>query len=191
MIDRYQPQMLRIAMLYTPSRAIAEEVVQETWLGVITGLPGFEGRSSLKTWIFRILTNVAKTRGQREHRSVPFSSLGDPEPEGPSVDPARFLPADHERWPNQWSSPPSAWDEVPESRFLALETLQHVERAIARLPDAQREVVTMRDVNGWSSAEVCNVLGITETNQRVLLHRGRTKVRRALEEYFDKGVTPT
>jgi RNA polymerase sigma-70 factor (ECF subfamily) len=153
---------------------------------VLQGINRFEARSSLKTWIFRILTNSAKTRGQRESRSVPFSSLVDPETEPfePAVDPARFLPADHPNWPHHWASPPRSWSDTPEERLLSGETRQCIRDAIAALPPHQREIITLRDVDGWSSEEVCNVLGITETNQRVLLHRARSKVRRALAEYL-------
>jgi len=184
-VERYSPSMLRIASLYTPSRAVAEDVVQETWLGVLQGLDRFEGRSSLKTWIFRILTNRAKTRGQRERRSIPFSSLADREtdPSEPAVDPSRFQ-SDDDRFPHGWASPPASWDEVPEERLLSTETLSKVEEAIAELPEMQRLVITLRDIEGWSSQEVCNFLDISETNQRVLLHRARSKVRRALEEYL-------
>ena len=188
LVEAYQASMLRLAMLFVQDRAVAEEVVQEAWVGVLRGLARFEGRSSLKTWIFRILTNGAKTRGQREGRSVPFSLLGDVDldPEGPSVEPERFLPADHPKEPHHWVSFPRSWDAVPEERLLARETLSTVRAAIESLPPAQREVITLRDVEGWSSGEVCNVLGISESNQRVLLHRARSKVRRALERYFDE-----
>ncbi len=186
LVERHSPSMLRIASLYTPSRAVAEDVVQETWLAVLQGLDRFEGRSSLKTWIFRILTNRAKTRGQRERRSIPFSALADRETDGsePAVDPSRFQ-GDDDRSPHGWASPPTSWEDVPEDRLLSTETLSKVEEAIAKLPEMQRLVITLRDVEGWSSQEVCNFLDITETNQRVLLHRARSKVRKALQEYLD------
>jgi RNA polymerase sigma-70 factor (ECF subfamily) len=191
LVERYSPSMLRIASLYTPSRAVAEDVVQETWLGVLQGLDRFEGRSSLKTWIFRILTNRAKTRGQRERRSIPFSALADRESEGnePAVDPSRFH-GDDDRFPHGWASPPTSWEDVPEDRLLSTETLSKVEEAIAQLPEMQRLVITLRDIEGWSSQEVCNFLDITETNQRVLLHRARSKVRKALEEYLNEERAP-
>jgi RNA polymerase sigma-70 factor (ECF subfamily) len=184
LVERYQGSMVRVAMMYVPSRAVAEEVVQETWVAVLQGLDRFESRSSLKTWIFRILMNRAMTRGQREHRTVPFSSLFDPtsQPGEPAVEPERFSGPGT---PGRWSQPPKRWD-LPEERLLGKETLDHVAAAIETLAPSQREVITLRDVNGWSSKEVCNVLGITETNQRVLLHRARSKVRRALEQYFDE-----
>jgi RNA polymerase sigma-70 factor (ECF subfamily) len=174
LVDKYGPSLLRLASLYVPSRAIAEEVVQETWLAVVTGLERFEGRSSLKTWLFRILTNKAKTRGQREARIRPFSSFaadGDT-----AVDVDRFARDGH------WVAPPRG---VPEERLLAGETRGVVEQAIAALPENQRAVITLRDVEGLSAEEACNVLGVSETNQRVLLHRARAKVRAALERYLE------
>jgi len=178
----YHAPLMRVAQIYVTSRSVAEEVVQETWLGVLNGIGRFEARSSLKTWIFRILTNIAKTRAQREGRTLPFSVLERPDtvPE-PAVGPERFLPPDHERWPGHWSSRPQPW---PEDRLLAAETRGVVERAIEALPPAQRAVISLRDVEGWSSDETCNALGVTETNQRVLLHRARSKVRQALEDYL-------
>jgi RNA polymerase sigma-70 factor (ECF subfamily) len=189
LVQRYHGAMVRFAMVYVPSRAIAEEVVQDAWIGVLDGLDRFEGRSSLKTWIFRILTHKALTRGAREHRTIPFSSLFDPaKDEGePAVDPDRFV-AQAAGQPGQWSDPPRRWEGAPEERLLSGETLDQVVAAIEALPPSQREVITLRDVEGWTSAEVCNVLGITETNQRVLLHRARSKVRRALERYLDERV---
>jgi RNA polymerase sigma-70 factor, ECF subfamily len=184
LMREYNASLLRVAQIYVSSRAVAEEVVQETWLGVLKGIDRFEARSSLKTWIFRILTNIAKTRGQREGRTVPFSALERPGivPE-PAVDADRFLPADHERWPGHWSSKPEPW---PEDRLLAAETRALVEQAIEGLPPAQRAVISLRDVEGWSSDETRNALGVSETNQRVLLHRARSKVRQALEDYFSE-----
>ena len=176
----YGRGMLRVAEMYVSSRAVAEDVVQEAWVGVLRGIGRFEGRSSLKTWLYRIVANTAKTRGVRESRSVPFSSLGDDGDEG-TVDADRFL-GSGERFPRHWAVPPQAW--APEGRLLADETLEVVERAIEKLPPAQRAVITMRDVQGFTSEEVCNALDLTETNQRVLLHRARAKVRSALEEYM-------
>ena len=180
----YGASLLRVAQIYVASRAVAEEVVQETWIGVLNGLERFEARSTLKTWIFRILTNIAKTRAQREGRTLPFSALERPGavPE-PAVEPERFLPPEHDRWPGHWSSRPEPW---PEERVVAAETRGVVERAIEELPPAQRAVISLRDVEGWSSAETCNALGLTETNQRVLLHRARSKVRQALEDYLSE-----
>ena len=182
----YNASLLRVAQIYVTSRAVAEEVVQETWLGVLKGIERFEARSSLKTWIFRILTNIAKTRAQREGRTLPFSALGRPGavPE-PAVDPERFLPPEHERWPGHWSAKPEPW---PEDRLLAAEARTVVEEAIEGLPPAQRAVISLRDIEGWSSEETCNALGVTETNQRVLLHRARSKVRRALENYVSEAA---
>jgi len=174
--------MLRVAQIFVPSRAVAEDVVQETWVRVLGALERFEGRSSLKTWVFRILVNTAKTRAQREGRVLPFSALGEPArvPE-PAVDPARFRPEDDERFPGAWSVPPRA---LPEERLLAAETRAVVEQAIEGLPSTQAAVIRLRDVDGWSAEEVCNALDLSEVNQRVLLHRARAKVRSAVEEYL-------
>ena len=177
LVDRYSRPMLRLAATYVRSPALAEEVVQEAWLGVVAGIDRFEGRSSLKTWIFRILTNTAQTRGAREARSVPFSSL-EREGEGePAVDPERFAAEGF------WASPPRSWD-VPDERLLSKETRERVAQAIETLPPMQRTVISLRDVEGWSSEEVRNVLELSETNQRVLLHRARSRVRSELERYF-------
>jgi RNA polymerase sigma-70 factor (ECF subfamily) len=184
LIGEYHASLLRVAQIYVANRAVAEEVVQETWLGVLNAIERFEARSSLKTWIFRILTNIAKTRGRREGRTLPFSALARPAavPE-PAVEAERFLAPDHERWPGHWSSKPQPW---PENALLAAETRSVVEKAIEALPPAQRAVISLRDVEGWSSAETCNALGLTQTNQRVILHRARSKVRQALEDYFSE-----
>src|SRR3954466_856375 len=181
LVEQHHSLMLRVASRYVRNQAVAEEVVQETWLGVLNGLRNFEGRASLKTWIFRILTNRAITRAQREGRAVPFSSLGDPGPDEPAVDPDRFRPAGG-RWPGGWKCFP---DPLPEDRLLERETLALIDSAIAELPDRQHLVIAMRDIEGWSSEEVCHALEISEANQRVLLHRARSKVRRCLEAYLD------
>ncbi len=183
LIDKHTSAMLRLALLYVPTRAVAEEVVQETWLAVMRGVASFEGRSSLRTWIFRILLNKAKSSGLAERRNLPLDDLdGGGEAEGPPVvDPARFtgLPRGY------WSSPPSHWDELPEERLLARETLALVERAMASLPRSQRAVFELRDLQHWTAAEVCEALGITAANQRVLLHRARARMRTSVEEYLD------
>ena len=184
-LDRYGGTMLRIAMVYVPSRTVAEEVVQETWLGVLQGLNRFEARSSLKTWIFRILTNRAKTRGERERRSLVFSELesADTDSFEPAVAPERFLPPEHERWPGHWATPPQSWDNL-EQHLLAQETRACIDAAIQALPANQRSVISLRDVEGLGADEVCGILDISDSNQRVLLHRARSKVRAALEQYF-------
>lgn len=185
LVERYQPAMLRIARMYVSTNAVAEDVVQDAWVGVLKGLDGFEGRSSLRTWIFRILVNTAKTRGQREARSLPFSSVWAADLDGESsVDSDRFLPLGHPLSPGAWAEPPVGWGSTPEERLLSKEALTVVSRAIEALPPNQREVIRLRDVLGWPSSEVRNALDISETNQRVLLHRARTKVRRALESYL-------
>jgi RNA polymerase sigma-70 factor, ECF subfamily len=190
LVDRYAPMMVRVAQTHVRSRAVAEEVVQETWVAVLSGIERFEGRSTLKTWIFRILTNRAKTRGERESRDVPFSALTGEDDDGPTVDPDRFLPPDHPTWPGHWASAPLDWRTIPEDRLLGRETRAHLRDAILRLPERQQQVVVMRDVEGWSPEEVCDALGINEGNQRVLLHRGRAKLRAALEPYLDAEAQP-
>jgi RNA polymerase sigma-70 factor (ECF subfamily) len=178
LIRSMTPSLLRVARMFVPTSAQAEDVVQETWLAVLNGIDRFEGRSSLKTWIFRILTNTAKTRGERERRSVPFSAL-DSDQGGfePAVERSRFTGTGH------WAVLPRAW---PEDRLLAKETLSVIERAIERLPESQRLVITLRDVEGWSADEVRNALELSETNQRVLLHRARARVRSAIEQYLSE-----
>jgi RNA polymerase sigma-70 factor (ECF subfamily) len=182
LVREWHSSLLRVAQIFVPSRAVAEEVVQETWLRVLGALDRFEGRSSLKTWVFRILVNTAKTRAQREGRSIPFSALQDVSrvPEA-AVEPERFLPDDHPQHPGGWGSPPR---DLPEERLLAAETRDVIAAAIEQLPANQRAVISLRDVEGWSSDEVRNALDISEVNQRVLLHRARSRVRRALEEYI-------
>jgi RNA polymerase sigma-70 factor, ECF subfamily len=181
LIERHHGAMLRLALAFVPSRAVAEEVVQETWLSVLDGLSKFEGRSTLKTWIFRILTNRAKTRGIREHRSVPLSSFSESDATSESaVDPARFHANGH------WAAPPRRWEEsTPEKLLMTQQAIEQLESAIATLPANQQAVVTLRDIEGLDAHEVCNVLGISETHQRVLLHRGRSRLRAALEAYMD------
>jgi RNA polymerase sigma-70 factor, ECF subfamily len=175
------PSLLRVAQIYVPTRAVAEEVVQETWLAVLEGIDRFEGRSSLKTWIFRILANRAKTRAERERRTIPFSALQPDRVPEPALDPERFRDSEDGRWPGHWSSAPQPW---PEDKLLAAETREKLAEAIEALPASQRAVISLRDLEGWSADEVCNALDLTETNQRVLLHRARSKVRNALEEYL-------
>jgi RNA polymerase sigma-70 factor (ECF subfamily) len=184
LVQQHQALMLRVASRYVRNRTVAEEVVQETWLGVLSGLERFEGRASLKTWIFRILTNRAITRAQREGRVVPFSSLGDAGAAEPAVHPDRFRP-EGDRYPGGWKCFP---DPLPEERLLARETLDLIEGAIAELPERQSLVIVMRDVEGWSAEDVCAALDISEANQRVLLHRARSKVRSCLESYLDPAL---
>jgi RNA polymerase sigma-70 factor (ECF subfamily) len=179
LVERYQASLLRLAMMYVATKEQAEDVVAETWLGVLNGIDRFEGRSSLKTWIFRILVNRAKTKGVRERRSVPFSALeGDGDEDQPSVDPARFGES------GAWAAPPGSWEGIPEDRLLSAETRMVVDDAIAALPDLQRAVITLRDVQGFTAEEARDLLDLSEVNQRVLLHRARSKVRARLEEYL-------
>jgi RNA polymerase sigma-70 factor (ECF subfamily) len=188
LVGELGPSMLRLARLHVSSRAVAEEVVQEAWIGMLRGIERFEGRSSLKTWIFRILVNTAKTRGEREGRTVPFSSLAQEEADAdePAVEVDRFHAEG--RWTGHWSAPPADWAQLPEDRLLGTEARAVIDAAVAALPAAQATVIRLRDIDGFDSAEVCNVLQVSETNQRVLLHRARSKVRRALEDYL-QGTT--
>jgi RNA polymerase sigma-70 factor (ECF subfamily) len=183
LVRRHSPALLRLARMYVASQAVAEEVVQETWLGVLRGLERFEGRSSFRTWLFRILVNRAKTRGVREHRSVPFASVGgaseDDGADEPTVDPTRFAEQ------GNWVSPPRRWEDDPEAVLRSKESRRIAEEAIAQLPERQRIVITLRDLEGLSSDDVRNALDLSETNQRVLLHRARAKVRQALEDWIN------
>jgi RNA polymerase sigma-70 factor (ECF subfamily) len=172
LVQRYQEQMLRLATSFVPSQAVAEEVVQDTWLALLRGLDGFEGRSSLKTWLFGILVNQARTTGTREHRSVPV-----PDPE-PAVDPARFDAS------GGWADPPERWLEAAEGRLEAGKLADRLRALMDELPARQREVVLLRDVEELSSEEVCSVLAISDGNQRVLLHRGRSRLRQLFEDEF-------
>ncbi len=183
LVERHYPTMLAVARHYVSSRAVAEEVVQEAWLGVLNGLDRFEGRSSLKTWILRILVNTAKTRGAREARTVPFASLA-PDRDEPGVGPDRFRGAD-DPFPGHWRAYPGNWQRLPDEALAARDTLGVVIATIEQLPPPQRLVITMRDIQGCSSEEVCEALDVSEGNQRVLLHRARSKVRSALERHFD------
>jgi RNA polymerase sigma-70 factor (ECF subfamily) len=175
LVEEYTPGMRRLALTFVRTSALADEVVQEAWLGVLKGLDRFEGRSSLKTWIYRIVANIARTRAVREARSIPLSSLApaDLEDDEAAVDPDRFVGDGH------WARPIEPWREV-----LDAEARSVIDAAIAKLPPQQAQVIQLRDIEGWSSADVRNVLDLSETNQRVLLHRARSKVRAALEEYL-------
>jgi len=182
-VDDWSPTMLRVARSFVSTQASAEEVVQETWLAVLRGLDGFEGRSALRTWVFRILANLAKTRGVREARTIPWSSV--PSAGGPTVDPDRFRGSD-EPWSGHWTDAgaPSAWEASPEAAILAGEIRAQVQTALEDLPEQQRTVVSLRDIHGLDSDEVCATLGISPGNQRVLLHRGRARLRSALEDFY-------
>jgi RNA polymerase sigma-70 factor, ECF subfamily len=182
LVQRNHGALVRTAMAYVRDRDVAEEVVQEAWLAVLKGLDRFEGRSSLRTWIFRIVTYQARTRGERERRSVPLSSF-DPGPDEPSVDPDRFLGPGQPR-AGAWSDPPASWGADASERLLSSEVQAVIAAALETLPDSQRTVITLRDLRGFTSEEVCEALDITPGNQRVLLHRARSRVRAALEAYF-------
>jgi RNA polymerase sigma-70 factor (ECF subfamily) len=178
-VQRWSGTMLRMALAHVDSRAVAEEVVQEAWLTALRRLPSFEGRSSLRTWVLGIVLNVARSRARAERKAAPFDTGGAER----VVDGDRFRPPDAERWPDHWAVGPVPWP-TPEQELLAGEAREVVLRAISALPPGQREVLVLRDLEGCSGAEACNVLGLTDTNQRVLLHRARSRVRHALEDYF-------
>lgn len=171
--------MLRLALAHVETRAIAEEVVQDAWLTVLRSLDRFEHRSTLRTWVLGIVVNLSRSRARAERRAIPLSA----ELEQCTADPARFLPTDHARWPRHWAVPPAPW-RTPEDDLLAGETRTVILAAIDALPPAHREVLVLRDIEGLSAADVCNILELTPSNQRVLLHRARVRVRQALERYF-------
>jgi RNA polymerase sigma-70 factor, ECF subfamily len=188
-VEEHGPFLLRLALMHVPSRAIAEEVVGDTWLAALNGIDRFEGRSSLRTWLASIVLNKARTRGRRERRVLPFSFLGRRNAEEgrdePAVDADRFQSA-RDQQPGAWARPPVYW-ESPEEQLSSDETRRVLLEAIAALPPRQRDVIVLRDVSGFSAEEARNALGLTETNQRVLLHRARSKVRGALERHFEQG----
>lgn len=192
LVGQYHPSLVRLANLFVRDDAIAEELAQETWLAVLRGLDHFEGRSSLKTWIFTILTNKAKSRGQREKRTVSFTSLEEElhASRPPTVDPERFnasaAEGDLHHW--IWPTRPASWAGIPEETLLSQETLKLISQTIEALPKNQRIVITLRDIQELSTDQVCNILDISETNQRVLLHRARAKVRQVLEDYLKSEI---
>jgi RNA polymerase sigma-70 factor (ECF subfamily) len=183
LVEQHYASMKRVARTFVGSDAVAEEVVQDTWLAIVAGIDRFEGRSALTTWMFSILTNKAKTRGARERRSIPLSCLSAGDPDEPAIGPDRFQ-SDDDAWPGHWATPPRPWQK-PERRLLSLETRGHVKAALDELPERQRLVVTLRDVEGFDADEVCSLLELSPENQRVLLHRGRTRLRAALESYVE------
>jgi RNA polymerase sigma-70 factor (ECF subfamily) len=195
LVRTYHRPLIRLAQTWGVSAAVAEDLVQETWLAVITGIDRFEGRSSLRTWIFRILANRTRTRAARERRTVPLSAIVERELGGwdAAVDRARFAGPGEPVPLGHWTSPPPAWGSDVERRLLGHETMRVVAAALDRLPPAQRTVMTLRDVEGWPSEDVRAALGISAGNQRVLLHRARSRVRQALEDELDltRNVTPT
>lgn len=186
-LDAWSPGMQRVARSYVSTTESAADIVQDTWLAVIEGLDRFEGRSSLKTWVYRILTNIAARRGAREGRSIPWSSLSPDADQGPTVDPHRFQSSSGD-YPGHWREFPAPWPvsapATPEDQALAADTAAQVNRALSTLPDRQRIVITLRDVEGFTSAEVCTLLDISPANQRVLLHRARALVRARLADHF-------
>jgi RNA polymerase sigma-70 factor (ECF subfamily) len=184
LVDRHGAALLRHARAFVHSQAAAEDVLQEAWLAVVTGVAHFEGRALLRTWLYGIVANRARTRAVREQRSVPFSSLQRCETydDARAAEPDRLLGPRHDRWPGHWAIAPDSWAALPEQQVESDETLALLAAAIDALPPAQREVVRLRDVEGWDAAEVCAAMAISDGNQRVLLHRGRSRVRVAIEQ---------
>lgn len=186
LVEEHGPAMHRLALTFVRSAALADDVVQDAWIGVLRGIDRFEGRSSLKTWILQIVANTAKTRALREARSTPFSALLDEHEPAPAVPPSRFFGGGAQH-PGGWVSHPRPWDDLPESKLLSSETRGVIEHEISGLPAGQRLVITLRDVEGWEPGEVCGLLELTESNQRVLLHRARSRIRAALERHLEEG----
>jgi RNA polymerase sigma-70 factor (ECF subfamily) len=190
LVDRYSASLVRLARVYVHDAASAEEVVQDAWIGLLESIDRFEGRSSLKTWIFRILINCARTRARKDSRTIPFSAAFQSEDlEQREFGFGHFVPEWVPIAPGHWLRPPAQWEDQPEQQVLAAETRAQIQRAIDALPPAQREVIVLRDVSGFSSADVCNILGVSDTNQRVILHRARGRVRRALEQHMTEART--
>lgn len=181
LVDRYGPSMLRVARLYVGNGGLAADVVQETWLCALRSLDGFEGRSSLRTWLFAILANCARRRAKRERR---YLAHPDADGDGAAASPTRFFPASHPRWAGMWSTRVDDWEGVPEDRLVAGEGVARLRAALDELPAAQALVFVLRDVDGWSGPEVCELLQLSAANQRVLLHRARTRIRARMEQYL-------
>lgn len=179
LVERWSGAMLRMALVHLDRRAVAEEVVQEAWLAVLRGVDRFEGRSALRTWVLGIVVHLARARARVERRWAPFALAS-----RPAVEPARFRPSEAAEWPDHWATGPVAWP-TPEDELLAGETREVILRALEELPPAQREVLVLRDIEGCSAEETCNALGLSDTNQRVLLHRARSRARQAIEDYFE------
>jgi RNA polymerase sigma-70 factor, ECF subfamily len=190
LVRRHTPSMTRVAMAFVSRRAVAEEVVHETWLSVVRGLDGFEAKSSLRTWIYAILCNCAKRRAEQEQRLVPLSELAADEASGDDLGVSRDRFFDGGRWSGMWSSAVPRWDGLPEERLLSSELRTALLEAIDALPRMQRAVFTLRDVEGWPPGEVCEYLGVADGNQRVLLHRARASARAAIERYLEEGTEP-
>jgi RNA polymerase sigma-70 factor, ECF subfamily len=186
-VDAYTPGMLRLARMYGVSRNAAEDVVQETWLRALRALDSFEERAGFRTWVYAILANCARRRAETDSRSVPLADLSSQgEREEPAVEPTRFFPAGHPRWAGMWTTHVEGWESIPDERLLAGEARQRFRAAIEELPPRYAVVFVLRDVEGWTSDELCSLLGLTPENQRVLLHRARSRIRSLLEEYFSE-----
>jgi RNA polymerase sigma-70 factor (ECF subfamily) len=186
LFDQTNPMMKRVARGYVDSDAVADEIVQEAWMAVLTAIHRFEGRSALRTWIFSIVINQAKSHSARERRTLPLSCVGTCADDQPAVDPDRFQ-KDDDAWPGHWATPPRPWGK-PDRRLLSLEARSRLKAALAQLPERQRLIVGLRDIEGFSAEEVCDVLDLSQENQRVLLHRGRSRLRAVLGEYVGDDV---
>jgi RNA polymerase sigma-70 factor (ECF subfamily) len=188
LVRRHTPSMTRVAMAFVSRRAVADEVVQETWLNVVRSLDAFEARSSLKTWIYTILGNCARRRAEQEQRLVPLSEIAVDEASGDELGVSRGLFFESGRWAGMWSTSVSRWEHLPEERLMSSELRTTLLEAIDALPRMQRAVITLRDVEGWSSEEVCDYLGLANGNQRILLHRARAAARLAIQRYVEEGA---
>jgi len=186
LVERWAGPMMALALTQTRMRALAEEAVQDTWLAVLQGIDRFEGRSSLKTWVFRILVYTARAKLERERRVPPLTDVLGSRDDGRTVPAERFLSPAHPKWPGHWSEPPRAWAPVPDDAALDAELGRQMNAAMQALPERQRAVLTLRDVEGWTAEEVCTVLGLEAGNQRVLLHRARSAVRARLDPYLSQ-----
>jgi RNA polymerase sigma-70 factor, ECF subfamily len=188
LVRRHTPSMTRVAMAFVSRRAVADEVVQETWLNVVRSLDAFEARSSLRTWIYTILGNCARRRAEQEQRLVPLSEIAAAEASGDELGVSRDRFFESGRWAGMWSTAVSRWEDLPENRIVSRELRTTLLEAIDALPRMQRAVITLRDIEGWSPEEVCEYLGLANGNQRILLHRARAAARSAIERYLEEGT---
>jgi len=183
LIERYQHALVRLALVFAPSRTAAEQAVQETWLDALQGLLRFDQQTSLKLWLFGLLIERLRARGAYR----PFAAESDAALSAPTVQPDRFLPPDHPKWPGHWAAFPQSWIDVPESRLQSPAMCERIETTIESLLPQQRAVICLRDIEGWTTEEVAHVLGIGTAQQCALLHQARSRVRSALETWLDKG----
>jgi RNA polymerase sigma-70 factor (ECF subfamily) len=188
LVRRHTPSMTRVAMAFVTRRAVADEVVQETWLNVVRNLDAFEAKSSLRTWIYAILGNCARRRAEQERRLVPLGEIAADEASGDELGVSRRRFFDGGRWAGMWSTAVSRWEDLPEERLVSSELRTTLLEAIDALPRMQKAVITLRDIEGWSPEEICDYLGLANGNERVLLHRARAAARSAIERYVEEGT---